>query len=97
MYREPFRDGKSDIWYNICNIFKGWIDIDTKNNVMPDWHDESYYDRYVNSHLNDFHIIESGYLNDTIIPKTTLFMISKSYFFDNRSFRNNFSFTNQSD
>jgi histo-blood group ABO system transferase len=45
--------GKTDAFYRACQVMKERIDTDLQNGVMPIWHDESMWNRYVNEHASD--------------------------------------------
>lgn len=42
-----FSGGSSDHFYAMCRLFKGQIETDLKNNVMPEWHDETIFNKWL--------------------------------------------------
>jgi len=40
--------GDTKEYLNICKKIKNDIDLDLKNNYIPKWHDETYWNKYVN-------------------------------------------------
>lgn len=41
-------------WKGICEILNNWAMQDLEENIIPPWHDESYFNRYINENLESF-------------------------------------------
>ena len=44
--------GDAKIYLNICQQIKNDIDVDLEKNYIPKWHDESYWNKYVNKAIH---------------------------------------------
>ena len=49
------------LFFNMCKDINNMIEIDRRNHVMPQFHDESYFNRYIVSHKNLFTIFPPEY------------------------------------
>jgi len=45
-----FAGGKTDVYLPACQVMSQWIDTDLSNGIMPIWHDESAWNKYLVLH-----------------------------------------------
>jgi hypothetical protein len=68
-----FFGAKSKSFIRMMETIKNQIDIDLKNNIIPIWHDESYFNKYILE--NNCKRLNSGYCHSPKWGKKTIHMI----------------------
>jgi hypothetical protein len=61
--------GPSDIVYKMCNDIATSVEIDLRKNIIPLYHDETYLNKWVDTHPDLIHrgkFLSNGYFDDNI-------------------------------
>ncbi len=90
-YQGAINGGKTNDFIEVIKILDDNIEKDLKNNIIAEWHDESHWNWYINTHASGVKILSPSYLypEGVSLPFEAKMMIrEKSLIGGSSSFRN---------
>lgn len=76
-FQAGFMLASSFAFLHMCKTCNEWYEIDKKNNVMPDWYDESYFNRYMLTRTNYKILDRRDYGAESFTPVTAIYLLDK--------------------